>query len=355
MIDAIRKEASDLIQIGVCDVEPFTETLAELNRRKASGESGHLTFTYNRPEVSTDIRSSFPWAQRIIVGAATYLPEAGTPGDSTGGEGRPGEGRPGEGRPGEGRPGEGRPGEGRIARFSTEDHYIGLRASLDAIGEFLRAQGWRAEVLVDDNRLVDRAAAVRAGIGWWGKNTMVLTPKYGPWILLGSVVTDALIETTQPMERSCGTCSACIPACPTNAIVAPGVLDARLCLAAILQAPGDIPLELREAVGDRLYGCDDCLDACPPGERLLESATEPRGWVSAEAILAADDDELLTDFDRFYIPRRNPNYLRRNALVVLGNNPGPDSRGTVSRFVDHPDPMVSEHAAWALGRIEATC
>lgn len=327
-LDELARLAPDLVAIGICGTEPFADVREELHRRKASGESGLLTFTYNRPDTSTDVRSSFPWAKRLVVGATSYLPEAGSPGESVAGS-------------------------ARIARFSAHDHYDGLRTGLGNIADYLRSASYQAEVLVDDNRLVDRAAAVRAGIGWWGKNTMVLTPRFGPWILLGSVVTDAELPESKPMERTCGTCAACIPACPTGAIVAPGVLDARLCLAAILQAPGPIPIELRESVGDRLYGCDDCLDACPPGERLLASSSDVRGRVAAEDILRASDEDLLDDFDRFYIPRRNPNYLRRNALVVIGNNPASESRDLVSQFVADPDPMVAEHAQWALERIDA--
>lgn len=319
-----------LVAMGVCDAEPFTEVREELERRKQSGQAASLTFTYNRPEVSTDVRASFPWAERIVVGAVSYVPASGSPGERA-------------------------PGRGRVARFATEDHYAPLRSALSDIAAELTRRGRYAEVLVDDNRLVDRAAAVRAGLGWWGKSTMVLAPRFGPWILLGSVVTDARLQVSEPMERTCGTCVACIPACPTGAIVGPGVIDARLCLAAILQAPGPIPTELREAVGDRVYGCDDCLDACPPGERWLAAATEQKGRVSLTRLLTADDDELLAEFDHFYIPRRDPDYLRRNALVALGNTPGPGAEALIASYLDHPSELLREHASWALAALAQQC
>ncbi|MBT8250640.1 MAG: tRNA epoxyqueuosine(34) reductase QueG [Acidimicrobiia bacterium] len=329
--DTLRRiGGEDLVAVGVCSAEPFPDVEAELLRRKTSGLSSRLTFTFNRPSVSTDVRKSFPWAERIVVGAATYLPEAGSP----------------EGSPGE---------TGRVARFATDDHYEPLRIGLLAIADHLISQGWNAEVLVDDNRLVDRAAAVRAGVGWWGKSSMVLAPKYGPWILLGSVVTDAPLAVDTPMERSCGSCVACIPACPTGAIIAPGVIDARLCLAAILQAPGPIPVELRRAVGDRVYGCDDCLDACPPGERWLAGSTIDRGTPSLIGILNASDEELLRVYDHFYVPKRDPNYLRRNALVALGNNGGADALEAARTYLDHDSGMLREHASWAIAEIEARC
>jgi len=238
-----------------------------------------------------------------------------------------------------------------VARFAVDDAYVPLRRGLDAVAADLRAEGWRAEVLVDDTRLVDRAAAVRAGLGWWGKSSMVITHRLGPWTLLGSVVTDAELPLSDPDPRSCGTCEACIPACPTGAIVAPGVIDARRCLAALLQSRGDIPAELRPAVGDRLYGCDECLAACPPGSRLLAADGRRRGRVDAAELLSLADDELLDRFGRFYLPGRRPDYLRRNALVVLGNSGDAAHVPLLARYLTHPASLLRRHAAWALGRI----
>jgi epoxyqueuosine reductase len=325
-IEEIASEAG-LAGLGVCSAEPFVDVQAQLEERMASGFAGSLKFTFADPDGSTDVRSSFPWAQCLLVGAWAYLPTAANPGPP-------------------------RPGSGRVARFATEDHYRGLRSGLGLIATALREAGHEAEVLVDDNRLVDRAAAVRAGVGWWGKNTMVLAPRYGPWLLLGSVVTDALLPTTSPMQRDCGTCSACLPACPTGALVAPGVLDATRCLAYWAQAPGVIPAKFRAAMGDRLYGCDDCLDACPPGHRLLEEApANGTGRVAISDALGADDATLLARFAHFYVPRRQARYLRRNALVVLGNSGRSDAIGVAAGFLGHPDWLLRVHAAWALGRI----
>jgi epoxyqueuosine reductase len=243
------------------------------------------------------------------------------------------------------------PGTGRIARFATEDHYRPLREALSRVAAALSGAGFRAEVLVDDGRLVDRAAAVRAGVGWWGKSTMVLAPGAGPWLLLGSVVTDARLPAERPMVRDCGTCTACIPACPTGALDVPGRLDARRCLSAIAQSPGVIPAEFRAAMGDRVYGCDDCLEACPPGRRLLEAAAVERGRVDLVEILAADDRTLLRRFSHFYVPRRRARYLRRNALVALGNAGGPAAVPVAAGFAGHPDPLLRAHAFWALGAL----
>jgi epoxyqueuosine reductase len=237
-----------------------------------------------------------------------------------------------------------------VARFATSDHYKAVRSVLRPVAAVLRERGFRAECLYDDNRLVDRAAAVRAGVGWWGKNSMVLTPGAGPWILLGSVVTDAALVPGTPMKRGCGTCAACLPACPTGALVAPGILDARLCLAYWLQAPGLIPRALRSVAGDRLYGCDDCIEACPPGLRLLEGADAPAGDVDLFELLGSDDESILAAHSHFYIPDRRARYLRRNALVALGNTGREGALAVLAGYVGHPDWLLRAHAAWALGR-----
>lgn len=310
---------------GVCDADPFSSTRAELEERVATGKQGRLKFTFSRPERSTDLSISFPWAHRVIVCSMPYLPEAGTP--------------------------QAAPGSGRLARFTVDRPYERLRAILEVVAGAVRDSGFQAEVVADDNRLVDRAAAVRAGVGWWGKNTMVLDPKHGPWLLLGSVVTDADLTTDDPMRRDCGTCAACLPACPTGALVAPGVLDARRCLAHHAQVDGDIPMEFRIPMGDRVYGCDDCLDACPPGARLLQRTTEPKGEVDLVELLMMDDAELTAAYEHLYIPRRRPDYLRRNALVALGNVGGPEHLPLLEQFASGPSPMLQRHAIWAIGRI----
>ncbi len=318
--------AADLIGIGFCSADPFPEVEELLQQAKDSGRSASLGFTFTDPGLSTDLRRSFPWARSIIAVAHAYLPDAGNPGDAV-------------------------PGTGRIARFATADHYRPLRAGLDRLATELRVAGWRAAVMCDDNGLVDRAAAVRSGIGWWGKSSMVLAPGVGPWILLGSVVTDAELRPDPPMVRGCGTCQACIPACPTGAIVAPGVVDSRRCIAAIVQSPGAIPIESRQAVGDRFYGCDECLTACPPGERLAATAPQGLGRVDLKEVLALDDRTLRARFPQFYVPRNDARFLRRNALVALGNTPDEGADLIVAGFLGHPDSLLRAHAAWALGRI----
>jgi epoxyqueuosine reductase len=327
--------AAGLDAVGVASAEPFATARRVLTERKAAGLHGSLHFTYGNPERSTDPSRALPGAQALFVGARSYRRRAHDPG---------------AGRP-----------LARVASYAWADHYRPLRAALGQVARRLEADGWRARVLADDNALVDREAATRAGLGWYGKNTNVLLPGHGSWFVLGSVITDApLPAATEPTADGCGPCRRCLPACPTGALVAPGVLDARLCLAALVQAPGPFPVELRIALGDRLYGCDDCQDVCPPNRASERDRPPPPAgdadepWVPLLELLSMSDDELLTRFGRWYIPGREPRYLRRNALVVLGNvgdGCDPAVGAALRRAVADADPLVRAHALWAAHRL----
>ena len=248
-----------------------------------------------------------------------------------------------------------------MARYSWSDHYAVLRHALGAVARRLGEDGWRAVVLVDDNRLVDREAAYRAGLGWYGKNANLLLPGQGSWFVLGSVVTDAALPPTgPPVEDGCGPCTRCLTACPTGAIVAPGVVDARRCLAWLLEAPGSFPVEHRTALGDRIYGCDDCQEVCPPNRLGERSQPPPRPadddepWIDLVELLELPDDLLMARVGRWYVPRRQPRYVRRNALVALGNvgdGQDPAVERVVRAALASDDPLLREHAAWAAERL----
>jgi epoxyqueuosine reductase len=335
--------AAGLTAVGVAPADPFETTRDLLVERRAAGLADTMQFTYRNPERSTDPAATLPGARALVVGALSYR--------------APRPSRPTGGGP-----------VARVARYAQRDHYASLRQGLEAVADLLRSVGWRARVVADDNALVDREAAVRAGLGWYGKASNVLLPGRGSWFVLGSVITDAPLvgEPVRPVDDGCGSCRRCLDACPTGAIVAPGVVDARRCLAWLVQAEGPFPLEYRAALGDRLYGCDDCQEVCPPNRQVERRSTvvppgtvdvaeaSAEAWVDVIDLLAADDDELMDRHGRWYIPRRDPRYLRRNALVVLGNSEAGHRRDvadTVARYVAHDDELLREHARWAAARL----
>jgi epoxyqueuosine reductase len=175
--------------------------------------------------------------------------------------------------------------------------------------------------------------------------------------VLGAVVTDGpLAACGAPLADRCGACTRCLDGCPTGAITAPGVVDARRCLSWLLQAEGPFPVEHRAALGDRIYGCDDCQEVCPPNRRAVPRPPtgSERPWVPLLELLDPDDAVVLAHAGRWYIPRREVRYVRRNALVVLGNvgdGRDPAVVEALRSHLAHPDPLLRGHAVWAARRL----
>jgi epoxyqueuosine reductase len=246
------------------------------------------------------------------------------------------------------------PGEGRLPRYTWSDRYAELRAKLEQLGERL---GGEYRVLVDENQHVDREGASRAGVGFYGKNTLLITRREGSWVVLGTVVTTAEIERSAPLDLDCGSCTRCIDACPTGALDDPGVLDSTKCLSYWSQAPGAVPAEYREEMGSYVYGCDICQDVCPWNrgtEKRRAGAGLPEGaepLVSLVDWLEAPDDDLRARYDRLYFPRNDPRYLRRNALIAAGNSGQAALVPAVERWSEGDDELLREHAEWALERL----
>lgn len=305
--------AEGLDDVGITDASPFLDARTALHERKAAGLHGGMAFTFKNPDRSTEPSAALPGAASLLVGARFYRRADEPAPDAP---------------------------SGRIARYSWVDHYAPLRHALGAMAAVLRAEGYRTRILADDNTLVDRAAAYRAGLGWFGKNANLLLPGRGSWFVLGSLLTDAALPSAgSPVADGCGTCVRCIDGCPTGAIVAPGVVDARRCLAWLAQRPGPFPDEFLEALGDRIYGCDDCQEVCPPNRTVERRSTLPpteadaQPWTDLVSIVLDDDGAVLARHGRFYLPGRDVNVLRRNALIALGNTVVPGADGSVAPAV----------------------
>ena len=216
-----------------------------------------------------------------------------------------------------------------------------------------RRLGGSYRVLVDANQHVDREGAVRAGVGFYGKNTMLITRRHGSWVVLGTLVTDVEVEPSPPLELDCGDCRLCIDACPTGALDEPGTLDANRCLSYWTQAPEPIPEAYRESLADMVYGCDICQDVCPWNRGVEKRRRddpahgEPHGF--AGRLAAGRRIGAGRALRRLYVPRNDPRYLRRNALVALGNIGGAADAALAEPFASGDDDLLREHAEWALG------
>jgi epoxyqueuosine reductase len=312
--------------VGASPAEPYVETERHIRDRRARGLFGGMRFTTARPEVSCHPERLVPSAKSVISAARCYF----APGPAVG------------------------PGEGRLARYTWRDEYAELRVALDRLGKRL---GGSYRVLVDSNDHVDREAAVRAGIAFYGKNTMAITARDGSWVVLGTLVTDVEVEPTPRLELDCGSCTACIDACPTGALDEPGVLDATRCLSYSTQAPIPIPEKQRAELGDSVYGCDICQEVCPwngPVGRRRASTEPPPDAMPAIALrdwLERDGDGLVADLERLFVPRNDARWLRRNALVAAGNVGEEDLAPLVARYAESEDAMLSDTARWALSRM----
>jgi epoxyqueuosine reductase len=312
--------------IGAAPAAAYDETERHIRDRRERGLFADMRFTMAQPEVSCHPERLLEGARTVVSAALCYYAPAPPPA----------------------------PGRGRLPRYTWRDAYAELREKLDALGRELDGA---YRVLVDANQHVDREAAARAGLGFYGKNTMLITRRFGSWVVLGTLVTDVEIETTPPLELDCGSCRLCVDACPTAALDEPGTLDATRCLSYWTQAPAPIPEPYRAALGDQVYGCDICQDVCPWNrgvERRRAGDEPPHGaqpTVSLVEWLEADGAELVARYERLYVPRNDPRYLRRNALVAAGNAGGAAEAAAAERYLDDPDPLLREHAEWALARV----
>jgi epoxyqueuosine reductase len=248
----------------------------------------------------------------------------------------------------------------RYARFSDYHEVVGARLkSLTEWVNHLGGQDTRSLCYVDTGPLLERDLAQRAGLGFIGKHTNLISRKLGNWFFLAEIITTLELPADAPEKNRCGMCSRCIGACPTSAIIAPFQLDARRCISYLtIELKGAIPLELRPALGNRIYGCDDCLAACPwnrfarEGSMMAEHRRADLGAPDLAGLLSLDEAGFKTRLAGTPMLRTRRRGFLRNVCVALGNVGGERALPALQRAASDPEPLIAEHAAWAMGRIE---
>ncbi|HXP34840.1 MAG TPA: tRNA epoxyqueuosine(34) reductase QueG [Chthoniobacterales bacterium] len=332
LIDFARELGFDSCRVAACSppahANEFGDWLGE-------GAHGEMEYMARGAEKRRDPQKILPGAKSIIVLALNYFQgERATPkafGAAT----------------------------GRIARYAWGDDYHDvIAAKLETIDLFLREVGGKQKCYVDTGPVLERDHAAEAGIGWHGKSTMLIDEKLGTWFFLAEILTTLELPADEPTRDRCGTCERCINACPTGAITAPHKLNARRCISYLtIELKGSIPLELRPLIGDRIFGCDDCLDACPWNRFAKvsrESAFAARRSTTAFSLrdyLALNETEFRNLFRNSPIKRIKRRGFLRNVCVALGNvGTGKDLPALREGALDS-EPLIAEHAAWAIEQI----
>lgn len=250
---------------------------------------------------------------------------------------------------------------GRISVYAQgADYHDVVKKALKALGRWLAQEaGCDLKVFVDTAPVMEKPLAEAAGLGWQGKHTNLVSRSHGSWLFLGAIYTTLDLAPDNPGRDRCGSCDACQRACPTDAFPAPYTLDARRCISYLtIEHKGPIPEEFREGIGNRIYGCDDCLAVCPWNKFAAAAARNiafaPRAELTAPELadlLALDDAGFRQVFSGSPIKRIGRDRMVRNCLIAAGNSGDPALRPAVSALVTDPDPVVSEAADWALRKL----
>jgi len=327
--------------VGVTDATPFLHTERIFSRRVAAGYLSQWHYGHDDVRRRCTPTASLDGAKSIVCTATSYLNDT-RPHDPYA-----------------------RGLRGAVSRHAWgQDYHRVIRARLRLVADFIRSAvpGSRCLACVDTGPLVDRAAAVRAGIGWFGRNGNVLTREFGSYVLLGELITDIYLEPDVPLRKHCGSCQECVVRCPTGAILADGTIDARRCISDATQLKGPVPRDLRKAIGNRVWGCDDCQTACPVNARKEPAASNaphpefaPLPHVGPSVDLTAMLRMTSSQFRRWFGPTsmawRGKAVLQRNAAVALGNSGDRAAVAPLAAALDDRKALVRGHAAWALGEL----
>jgi epoxyqueuosine reductase len=352
---AIQQRAREL-GFDACGFSPAQRPghAAEFKEWLAEHRHGEMTYLERNADKRANPQAVLPGARTLIVLAASYASQDNC---------RP-PGTESQGRPPATLSSDTRGQTGVIARYARgADYHTILGERLKQLTEFLArlgGEGTRSLWYVDTGPVLERDAAQRAGLGFAGKHTNLISRRLGNWIFLAEILTTLDLEPDAPEKNHCGSCTRCISACPTAAILAPFQLDARRCISYLtIELKGPIPVGLRPAIGNRIYGCDDCLDACPWNRFAREGnlmKTHARPDLAAPdllELLALDESAFKLRFAGTPVLRAKRRGLLRNVCVALGNVGDASALPALQKAAGDPEPLIAGHARWAVERIEA--
>lgn len=337
--ERIRAEAERLgfVSCGFARADAVPEAGERLREWLAEGRHGSMGWMEDRAAQRAAPRGLWPEAKSVIALAMSYAPD------------------------GDPRALEASPGRARISVYAQgADYHKTVKKALKALARFIvDAVPSELKVFVDTAPVMEKPLSAAAGIGWQGKHTNLLSRSHGNWLFLGVIFTELELKPDPPARDHCGSCSACMTACPTGAIDAPRRLDARKCISYLtIEHAGPIPLDYREAMGNRIYGCDDCLAACPwnrfAAQAQANRAFLPRAELVAPALadlLALNDTSFRELFSGSPIKRIGVKRFLRNCLIAAGNSRDPALRDRVDALRGDENPVVAEAAEWASAKL----
>jgi epoxyqueuosine reductase len=319
--------------IGFCRAELGPEARQRLTDFLAAGKHGEMEWLARRSEQRAQPRALWPEAQSVIALGMSYAPEDDPLASLT------------------------QPDRGTISVYArNRDYHSILKGKLKTLAQFIVARfGPAVKVFVDTAPVMEKPLAAQAGLGWQGKHTNLVSRRHGSWLFLGEIYTTLVLDADAPHQDHCGTCTRCLDVCPTNAFPAPYQLDATRCISYLtIEHAGPIPLELRPLMGNRIYGCDDCLAVCPwnrfaHGE--VHPGLRPRAELTAPYLadlVALDDAGFRTMFSASPIKRIGRGRFVRNVLIAIGNAGDPALLPAAAALLGDADPVVAEAAMWSV-------
>lgn len=328
---------------GVCDADVGPATARHLREFLAEGQHGTMGWLAERVEARAHPQGLWPEVQSVISLGLSYAPETDPLATLD------------------------LPDRGNISVYArNRDYHDVMKGMLKHLAQFLVAEGRRqrldveVKVFVDTAPVPEKSLAEQAGLGWQGKHTNVVSRTHGSWLLLGEIYTTLVLPPTAHRAGGCGSCTRCLSVCPTDAFPAPYRMDARRCVSYLtIEHAGPIPKEFRKAIGNRIYGCDDCLAVCPwnrfaqASRHLKLQAREDLTAPRLATLVALDDAGFRVLFSGSPIKRIGRNRFVRNVLIAIGNSEDPALLPAARALRDDPDEVVAEAAVWACGQLGA--